>query len=78
MKRLDDRTVELTEPEVVASDRFNEYLDEGYGIPEAANLALNEMQVTTDHPSAEFIEYLSDGTCQRYFENVVIKPEWRA
>jgi hypothetical protein len=32
VKRIDERTVELTEREQYLSDRFEGYLDEGYGI----------------------------------------------
>ena len=35
MKRIDERTVELTEREQYLSDRFDEELDKGYGILDA-------------------------------------------
>ena len=38
MRRIDRRTVELTEAEVKAADHFNSLLDEGLPIVEAAYL----------------------------------------
>jgi hypothetical protein len=44
MRRIDERTVELTEREQYLSARFDEELDKGYSIPEA----VKRVKETTD------------------------------
>lgn len=44
MKRIDDRTVELTEREQYLSEAFDAELDKGYGIHEA----VDRVKQTTD------------------------------
>jgi len=77
MRRIDDRTVELTEPEMACRDRFGELESRGLSLPLAAQMALNEMRMGLTFPSDEFIDYLSDGTCRRWGRRVQMKPEWR-
>jgi hypothetical protein len=74
MKVIDERTVELTAAEDEARDWRDEYLDR-YPTPKAAQLALARMQVTdrTD----DFIDWLSEGTCRRWGQRVLVRPEWR-
>lgn len=66
MNRIDSRTVEFTDYiEVEVKERFEELLDNGHGIPEAATLALQEG--LRNHPSnarftRAFVEYLSEDT----------------
>ena len=78
MKRIDARTVEFTDHEMMAKDLFDDYLDKGFSIPFASKLAINRTQrklkVQFTHT---FIGYLSDDTCKRWGLQVVIKPEWR-
>lgn len=76
MKRIDSRTVELTEAEVKVSDRFHALLDTGLGITEAARTALREVRNPRAPRlplwvSAEFVEYLSDGTLSLHHGVVV-------
>ena len=42
MKRINDRTVELTEAEQEVKDQFDLLLDQGWGIPQAAVQVLSE------------------------------------
>lgn len=82
MKRIDSRTVELTSAELEARTFFDAALDAGQDIPTAANRALLRMRRGLKRgdegfPSDEFIEYLSEGTCERWGDTVHIKPEWR-
>jgi hypothetical protein len=63
MKRIDDRTVELTEREQYLSEKFDEELDKGYGIHEAVdrvkNAAEAAMLLLGGQPiSDEFWDYL--------------------
>lgn len=54
MKRIDDRTVELTDEEQVASETFEGLLDNGKSCIEAGILIEEFMP----HLSREFIDYL--------------------
>lgn len=47
MQRIDDRTVELTDEEMEASEAFDELLDRGLGIVDAAN------RVAKDYPDLD-------------------------
>jgi hypothetical protein len=77
MLRIDDSTVELTADEERAHDQFDRLLDQGLGIPAAAEGALNQyIARTASMPSAEFIEYLSDDTCERSGNAVRVRPNW--
>lgn len=67
MKRIDARTVELTEQEQQVREQFDFLLDRGNGIKDAARaaLALHKSVHAPRYPlwiTAEFVEYLSDGT----------------
>lgn len=70
MRRINNRTVELTEVEERIKARFEEHLDEGDGIPRATLRALSwarrpESRIRTASAavvSEEFVAYLSDGT----------------
>ena len=76
MKHIDATTVELTAAEDEARDWRDEYLDLGRPTPKAAQLALARMRVTdrTD----DFIDWLSEGTCRRWGQRVLVTPEARA
>lgn len=58
MKRIDERTVELTDEEMEVRTHFDDLCAVGFSVEVAARVALIR------HPSMErdFIEYLSDGT----------------
>lgn len=58
MKRIDERTIEMTDKEMEVWEVFNQILDEGHGIADAAKYAVSAMP----KPSPAFVEYLSDGT----------------
>jgi hypothetical protein len=65
MRRIDSRTVELLPGEQQVKDQFDEVLYDGHGIQAAALLVLPVKGVRRVVPrwiSAEFVEYLSDGT----------------
>jgi hypothetical protein len=74
MRWLSKDTVEFTEPEAQARDWFEAHLDAGRNIPNAAYRALNRMERM---PSDEFIAYLSEDTCYRWGQRVLIRPEYR-
>ena len=57
VKRIDQRTVELTDAEMIASETFDGYLDIGYGILDA--VAKTQEALGKDSFSDEFWEYLS-------------------
>lgn len=73
MKRIDSRTVELTDREMHVKDTFEGLLIEGHSIPAAARMALNH----ANYRDREFVEYLSEGTCEVRCGKVRVKPEWR-
>jgi hypothetical protein len=75
MKRIDDRTVELTAAEDEARDMFIEWQAAGWTTPEAAVKALRRMRVT--ERTDAFIDWLSEGTCRRWGQRVLIRPEVR-
>ena len=76
MKRIDDRTVELTDREIEAKDTFEHHLSAGHSIPDAARLALIHHRIT--HPrDDEFIDYLSEGRCIRSRRTIKVKPQYR-
>ena len=56
MKRIDERTVELTDQEQLIDQEWNELLDKGYGI----NAAVDELQVryANDGVDPDFWDYL--------------------
>jgi hypothetical protein len=57
MIRIDARTVELTDVEMIVSDYFERLLDRGYSIPEAVALMKD---IASEQPiSDEFWAYLS-------------------
>jgi len=67
MKRIDDRTVEFTDAELVAMDRFDTLLGQGLTTPVAARIALMQFVranggIARHH--TEFIRYMSEGTCR--------------
>jgi hypothetical protein len=59
MMRIDERTVELTDLEMIASDYFDRLLDRGYGIAEAVETV---KIIAADQPdfTDEFWDYLSE------------------
>ena len=79
MKRIDDRTVELTDLESNVHAMFHDLLDEGLSIPDAAHAALTPV-LTWVGPA--FIDYLSDGTLRNEagvlveVEVVEDRPRW--
>lgn len=73
MKRIDNRTVELTDREMRVKETFENYQRDGHGIAAAARMALNRHSMR----DREFVEYLSDGTCERHAGKVRIKAEFR-
>jgi hypothetical protein len=73
MKRIDNKTVDLTVRETLVKDTFEGYLIEGHSIPVAARMALNHYNMR----DREFVEYLSEGTCERHCGKVRVKPEFR-
>lgn len=73
MKWIDNRTVELTDREMNVKRTFEKHLREGHGIAAAARMALNRHSMR----DREFVEYLSDGTCERFKGKVRVKPEFR-
>lgn len=75
MKRHDDHSVSLTPAEMVTRDLFVERQGQGWTTPEAAVIALRRMDLAdrTD----DFIEWLSEDTCRRWGQRVIIRPEWR-
>ena len=58
MKRIDERTVELTDREHDAEEYFEDLLDEGYGIHDAANVT--KMHGGFADLSDDFYEWLTD------------------
>jgi hypothetical protein len=56
MIRIDDRTVELTNKEVLASNCFENFLDRGMGVIEAAE----KVQLTWPSLDPEFINWLKN------------------
>jgi hypothetical protein len=77
MKRIDERTIEVTPQEDVACDYFDELLDKGHGVPDAAKLALNRYFAPPGLGDQEFADGLSDGTVQRWGKRWRIKPAAR-
>lgn len=78
MRRIDARTVELTDHEIRAQEHLDAYLDSGQGIPFAASLALNRTEKERGcWFTGDFIHHLSDGTCQRRGRRVHVNPEWQ-
>jgi hypothetical protein len=80
MNRIDDRTVELTDDrEERATNKFNELLDRGVGIPKAAKLALNrnDTMLPPSFGDAAFVAWLSDDTVERWGSRYRIKPSAR-
>lgn len=59
MERIDRHEVLMTEEEVRIRDLFNEILDEGKTIAQAAMLAFANVPAA----DPEFVLYLSDGCC---------------
>lgn len=55
MQRIDNRTVELTADEMVASDQWDALLDDGYGIA----AAVAELRTIWPQLSEDFWEWLS-------------------
>ena len=74
VKRVDADTLVLTKAEDAARQWFLRYLLDGKDTPYAAYRALNRMDRM---PTDEFIEWLSDGTCRRWGQRVLITPEFR-
>jgi hypothetical protein len=64
MHRIDSRTVEYTTFEMTVVENFDQYLDQGLGIQDAALKALEEVTAVqrTEHMSMSFAGHLSDGT----------------
>jgi hypothetical protein len=63
MKRIDERTVELTKREQYLSDRFDEELDKGYGIYDAVDRVKETADAVESiggmgHTDPAFWEYL--------------------
>lgn len=81
MKRINDRTVELEPDEMKAWEYNQHYLDKGHDVPLSAKLALNrrlgDLGREASYIDDEFINYLSDGTCERWGRRVRVKKEWR-
>jgi hypothetical protein len=69
MRRIDERTVELTdEREERAKQQFEGMLDRGFGIAEAAKLAVNrgDTMLPASILDDEFVTWLSEGTVTRW------------
>jgi hypothetical protein len=75
MRRNDDGSVSLNPAEKTARDLFVEWQSGGWTTPEAAVKALRRMDLT--QRTDEFIDYLSHGTCRRWGQRVLIRPEVR-
>jgi hypothetical protein len=73
VKRINSRTVEYTEQEMVTVTRFDALLDEGKGIPEAALIALQEMP---GHINAAFVRHLSENTVEKVGNRVRYAKGW--
>lgn len=57
MQRINDREVELTHREVIAKDFFEELLDDGLNIPDAAEEVAKFGRRTTPY-DPDFLDYL--------------------
>jgi hypothetical protein len=76
MKRIDSRTVELTDKEIEATNSFADHLSAGHTIVDAARLALIHHRLV--HPKDDaFIDYLSEGRCERKRNTIKVKPQYR-
>lgn len=79
MERISERAVHLSLQETITRAVFEDLLNQGMGIPLAAKLALNDVEhnVAVVH-SADFAEWLSEGTVKRWGDRWLVKAEWRA
>jgi hypothetical protein len=80
MRRIDERTVELTdEREERAKEQFDKLLDRGFGIADSAKLALNrnDTMLPISFGDSDFVEWLSEGTIERYGRRYRIKMSAR-
>jgi hypothetical protein len=59
MKRIDDRTVDLTTNEVALSRTFEYFLDEGYDIPTAVERTKDRVLGGPESIDPAFWEYLA-------------------
>lgn len=76
MKRVNDRTVELTDKEQQAEQTFHLHLSAGHTIADAARLALIHHRL--NHPrDDQFIDWLSEGRVERRRNVIKVKPEYR-
>jgi hypothetical protein len=76
MKRINERTVELTDRELEAVAAFEQHLWSGHTIADAARMALIHHRLV--HPrDDDFIDYLSEGRCFRSRNVIKVKPEHR-
>jgi hypothetical protein len=76
MKRINDRTVELTDKEQAAEQSFHHHLRSGHTIADAARIALIHHRL--NHPrDDEFIDWLSEGRVERRRNTIKVKPEYR-
>lgn len=76
MKRIDSRTVELSDREMEASETFQHHLSAGHTIVDAARLALIHHRLV--HPKDDaFIDYLSEGRCERKRNTIKVKPQYK-
>lgn len=76
MHRIDSRTVELTRIETSVSERFEAHLfEEGRSIRNAAQRALEWAIDSGCLVSAEFADYLSEGTVM-VTEGGRVQPTW--
>lgn len=77
MKRIDARTVHLTDEEVAVHDLFHDYLDQGWTTPHAAQKALAalEKELGIEYGD-DFVLWISDGTCARTADAVEVSPGW--
>jgi len=67
MKVINERTVELTDEELVAKERFDEHIAKQRPISLSAKLALSTARIECGCQfSDEFITWLSDGTVIRW------------
>lgn len=73
MKRIDERTVELTDAERHLTNRYEDYLSAGLNIPDAAHEALDNYGFGPTI-SPEFVDYLSDGTL-KYIGGQIIRND---
>lgn len=80
MLRIDSRTVEYTTTEMMVVDSFNEHLDAGYTIADAAIAAVEEVIRRFPHRvtgrrlfTHDFIDHIGEGTILLTRHNVALK-----